>query len=397
MNDMNWFSGDMASELPPSDLARWAAADAINYSVSTAPRDPVADVQADKAKEPSKNDAAETSQLNFVQRSVAISSSPMDVQLVIHPVHAERSIPDDISQAKSLFDCIESIQQLPKEDFVLELSGLHRRDVPIILALLPVHTAQVLSIHLQSDAPKSSEEAFFNPDPKRFFGPKGLGYLVEYTYWQMLEAGFRIAPSAASHFRSDGKTHHGYNRVYTWLHPEQTKTPETWLRNYREGFSFVTNGPLLRMTANGQPPGGVLQGTSGQSIYTDLQTDLTVRDEVDYLDIIFNGQTKYQAKLQEHARRGKFPELAYNESGWMIMRVITAHNESYRFASTAPTYFEFDGQRRISRKAVAYFQDWLTAIQKSLTSDPAMQERYQPYLIKAKRFWTERMLEANAP
>lgn len=405
MNSLSWFSGDLASPLPIDSLKRWASSEALNVTVSLAEDAPQGDSSVkptDTSSTAPKSDALPIASdletyFSSTTRSYRIAPEPSGVTLVLHPIDPGQQLPPEITSAKSLLDALEAIRSLDRDQWVLELSDIWHRDFPIILAILPVDAVQVMSSHLKRDDSLPVKEAFYNPDPKRFFEVKGLGRLMEYTYWQMLESGLQIAPSSGSHFQPNSKSIVGYNRVYTWIDRSQERTPQTWWRNFKNGFSIITNGPLLRLTVNGQPPGGILKSSASQPIYTQLEADLAVRDEVDYLDIIFNGQTKYQAKLEEYARRGKFPELAYKESGWMLVRVITAHPDGYRLASTAPTYFQFDGQTRISRKAVQFFQTWLDAAVKEISADPALSARYKSAMSDAKRYWMERSLSANVP
>jgi hypothetical protein len=108
------------------------------------------------------------------------------------------------------------------------------------------------------------------------------------------------------------------------------------------------------------------------------------------LEVVFNGQSLYQARLEEHALRGTFPPLAITESGWLILRVVTEHEQSYRMTTTSPYYFDFEN-RRVSRKAVRFFQDWLDESEKIILSDTQIANRYGTLLEKAKRFWSNQM------
>ena len=41
-----------------------------------------------------------------------------------------------------------------------------------------------------------------------------------------------------------------------------------------------------------------------------------------YLDVIFNEETIYQARLDEYAKEGgRIPSLPIKESGWLVVRV----------------------------------------------------------------------------
>jgi predicted RNA binding protein YcfA (HicA-like mRNA interferase family) len=217
--------------------------------------------------------------------------------------------------------------------------------------------------------------------------------LSEAIYWQMLEAGFRLTPTAGSHF--DFKdTHLGYNRVY--IHSQEKPTVASWWQSIRKGQTMVTNGPLLRTNVNQLPPGSVQASYRGQSIALDIQASLTVRDPVDYLDVIFNGETLYSAKLEDHYNKGEFPPLEIGQSGWLVVRVVTAHDQGYRLATTAPYYFEFDGKPRVSRRAVQFFRRWLELAKAAIEMDSKQSKAMQPWLQRAEEFWEMKLKQCNA-
>lgn len=157
---------------------------------------------------------------------------------------------------------------------------------------------------------------------------------------------------------------------------------------------MVSNGPLLRVSINGQQPGSVQASYRGQSIPLDIAASLAVREEVDYLDVVFNGETIYSAKLEDHYQRGEFPPLEISESGWVVVRVITGFNKGYRYATTAPFYFEFDGKPRVARDAVTFFQNWLNnAADEIGQSDD--QESYKSLIQQSQNFWQEKLDASN--
>ena len=86
--------------------------------------------------------------------------------------------------------------------------------------------------------------------------PLGNGYWTQEIYYHVLNAGLRVPPSAGS---ASGVLPNpvGYNRVY--VHLDRELTYSDWWKGLKDGRSFVTNGPLLRVTANGQFPGHVFQ------------------------------------------------------------------------------------------------------------------------------------------
>ncbi len=379
MRNEGWYSGDLLSPIAPELLSRWMRADDL---------DVVATTLVAERREPSGKDALQA--LNYVQQKSHLFNHPGQGGVLVHRLD-EPSLARETSTSFALFDALDST-----DSSFTELTRPWERDVPLLLATEKINSIQLLSTHLLPDTALPLTPSIRNPDSLRFKGKKGLARLSEYIYWQMLEAGFRLPPTAGSGFDGKLPTHLGYNRVYVWLAPNSPRDVSTWWSQLRAGHTMVTNGPLLRATINGQPPGSIHPSYSPQPIALDIELELTVRDPVEYLDVIFNGKAIYQARLEDHAKRGQFPPLSIEESGWLVLRVVTEHEDSYRMATTAPFYFEFDSQRRISKAAVEFFQEWLLDSQSLIEKDASLQTSYQVPLANANDFWKARAEKANA-
>jgi hypothetical protein len=230
-------------------------------------------------------------------------------------------------------------------------------------------------------------------DTVRYQDALGVGKLSESIYWKMLESGLQLTPTAGSGFAGN-ETLVGYNRVYAYS--ETTPDEAAWWKAISGGHTFVTNGPLLRANINGLPPGSVQTSYRSQAIALDIAVSLAVRDPVDYLDVVFNGDTIYSAKLEDHYKRGEFPPIEIDKSGWLVIRVVTEHTKGYRLATTAPFYFVFDGKPRISREAVSFFQRWQKMAIDNITALPEVRERYEPWIQRSISFWESKMTESNA-
>ena len=172
---------------------------------------------------------------------------------------------------------------------------------------------------------------------------------------------------------------------------------DTWWHGLEHGASFISNGPLLRAIVNGSPPGSVHPGYRGEAIPLDIAVSLAVREKVDYLDVIFNGETLYNAKLEDHYKRGEFPELSVSESGWLVIRVVTAQEDGYRYASTAPFYFEFEGKPRVSKKSVEFFQGWLERSIEAIDRDDEQRLHNADRKESARQFWDNLKSRATVP
>jgi hypothetical protein len=154
----------------------------------------------------------------------------------------------------------------------------------------------------------------------------------------------------------------------------------------------------LRPRVNGQLPGHVFRGTKGQLIELSMQLNLSLRDKVDYLEVVQNGEVVHEVRLEDYRnRKGKLPPVEFTESGWMLVRAVTNNPKTYRFASTGPYYVEFDGTPRISRSAAQFFVDWVKErIEKVDLKDETQRLEVLKYHESARAFWQDKVAAANA-
>ncbi len=231
---------------------------------------------------------------------------------------------------------------------------------------------------------------------------QSVGLWAEQIHWKLLEAGFRIAPLAGG---GDGSrdTPVGYNRLYVTesdesyrSHDETKSSPvartDDWWRAAWSGQSVATNGPMLRPMLGGQIPGYVFTASHGEVLQLQPEVMLAVRDPVEYLEVIHNGQVHYSAKLDEFAKSGGvIPKLIVKESGWVTMRVVIEFDDHFRAAISSPWYIEFDGQPRITAEAVEFFQQWQIEYEDRLKRLPPEElAKHVPFVQAARAFWENR-------
>ncbi|MCY2978498.1 MAG: CehA/McbA family metallohydrolase [Planctomycetota bacterium] len=439
MHAEHWYSGDHLSSLPIGSLSRWQQADAVDLVVSVAaPEEPQA--AAAKQTKPSKSkDRVEEVKVNNAESlglklntrsrlldwqhgSILLHREPptaQPAQAANQPSSKQGALPESATMTAALaFELLDTAKRT--EGVIPELVRLWDRDVPILLGNESIRSVQLLSnfnrpnsddrlmlasekgsktlrgkIQITRGKERIASELFAPigaEEELKFKDARGVGRLNEYLYWQMLEAGLRLTPTASSDFAVN-ETHVGYNRVY--IYSEEQPTEATWWQAISQGRTVVTNGPLLRAIVNAMPPGSVQSSYRGQSIPIDIGVSLSVREPVDYLDVIFNGETMYSAKLEDHYKRGEFPPMEIDQSGWLVIRVITAHEKGYRLATTAPFYFEFDGKPRVSRRAVDFFEDWLAKSKAAIAAVPKELEQMRPWIADAEQFWKRCRVESN--
>jgi hypothetical protein len=241
-------------------------------------------------------------------------------------------------------------------------------------------------------------------------GPQGsglgdglaVGRWAERIYWNLLEAGFRIPPLAGS--GSEGRsTPVGYNRLYVAeqleayqedgvIDARRLLTPGAWWDAAWRGRSVATNGPLLRPKLGGQIPGHVFKATAGEVLQLQPELNLSVRDPVEYLEVVHNGKVHYSARLDEFAEAGGvIPPLLVKESSWVTIRVVTLFEDHFRAAMSAPWYIDFDSQPRMTSKGVDFFRSWLAEYETRLKRLPPEQlARHVPFVRSARSFWAAR-------
>ncbi|MEL7338655.1 MAG: hypothetical protein AAFN70_20890, partial [Planctomycetota bacterium] len=231
------------------------------------------------------------------------------------------------------------------------------------------------------------------PSEVGYLGADGPGRWVEQIYWRLLDCGLQLPPVAGS---GTGSAAHpvGYNRTYALMPPYSVdpdpRKPfvdaDAYWQSVFAGQTVVTNGPLLRVTLDDQPPGVVFEGSTGETLSLSVRVDLNTRDPVDYLDVIHNGAVAYSTRLQELAANGgEIPLFQFKESGWVLVRVVTQYEGHWRAAVSAPWYIQFDDQPRIASDAVQFFQDWLKDHESRLRKLPADKlKKHIPYIRSAR-------------
>jgi hypothetical protein len=160
----------------------------------------------------------------------------------------------------------------------------------------------------------------------------------------------------------------------------------------------VTNGPLITPQVNGELPGHVFRADPGESVELQIALNLSTRDKIEYLEVIKDGQTAHEVRLDQWAASGgKLPPVTFDKSGWLLIRAISTNPKTFRFASTGPYYVEIGQQPRVSKASAQFFYDWVNerAGRIKLTDEKQKAEVLE-FHRQARDFWKKRVDDANA-
>jgi hypothetical protein len=147
--------------------------------------------------------------------------------------------------------------------------------------------------------------------------------------------------------------------------PERTAR---WLAGLRAGRTMATNGPLVGLTVQGQPPGASIAVSAGG---TEVHYAGFMRSEVpvDHLEIILNGNVVRTIHLTRKRTSADFNgKLNVKGNGWVLVR---AWNDAaspdifdlYPYATTNAFFFRDPNASFHCGKDADYFLSWLERLQ----------------------------------
>lgn len=158
------------------------------------------------------------------------------------------------------------------------------------------------------------------------------------VWYDILNSGFRMAPTAGTDYGCGESRLPGRERFYTKV--EGPLTYKAWLEGIRRGRTFVTNGPILEFHVNGKEIGDeVALDKPGTVILEGCVRFDPERDKVLQLEVIQNGQL-----LKTFSRKGESPEIRFKfeheakEASWLALRASggkqneVAHYRYQRYA-----------------------------------------------------------------
>lgn len=156
-------------------------------------------------------------------------------------------------------------------------------------------------------------------------------------YYALLNAGFRLIPTAGT-----GSGVHpvpvGFSRTY--VHLPDGFSYDAWMAGLRDGRCFVTNGPSIRATFDGQPPGHVFAHFPEGNVRVHYEASSAFG--VSRIELVHDGEVVATVAGAPDEPSGELRAMV-TRSGWLAVRVWEFTPDTrQRLAHTAPVWFEVD-------------------------------------------------------
>ncbi|MCC5878170.1 MAG: CehA/McbA family metallohydrolase [Candidatus Sumerlaeia bacterium] len=179
------------------------------------------------------------------------------------------------------------------------------------------------------------------PRGKSDFSTVLQGFLGTDFYFDFLDLGYQHAASAGSD--TPYGTGIGSVRVYVYTGDEALDT-EDWFAGLAAGRSFVTQGPMLFLTVNGEHPGS--RHTLKENGKVDLNLQVKGRPgefSPATVRIIKNSELIHEVLVPEGENSTNVSlQVSTGHGGWLVAMVEDVHGSE---AMTSPVYFEVEGLR----------------------------------------------------
>ena len=252
----------------------------------------------------------------------------------------------------------------------------------------------------------------FNPDlagrPLKRLKVNVPGYEIGYfneIYYRMLNCGIRQPLWGGTDKMSPDRVVGGqrvYAKVDSWTH-------EGFMAGMASGQTFVTNGPLLFLSANGQPIGSDLKFEGKGPFTVKVVARMHTEYPVSKAELIQDGKVVHTVSVAKDQRDLTIKsDLTFTGSGWLAFRVTspkTGVTGRWNFkrcsAHTSPIYVTVNGKLPADLPSATYLVARLDASIKWIESEAAFSSEQnrqdaRKSFAQAKQFYVDALARAKA-
>jgi len=180
------------------------------------------------------------------------------------------------------------------------------------------------------------------------------GHQRQYTheeYYRLLNCGYQV-PLVGGTDKMTNETAVGFYRTYVKLQDDEEFNFDTWCKNVRKGRTFMTAGPIMHLTVNGQDIGDTVEISGPGTVEVEAWAESVV--PIHRLDILQEGRVVATAESAEPARRLEIKKsIRVDGHTWLAARAGSATyygDPDYDaldrgiYAHTGPTYVACGGE-----------------------------------------------------
>jgi hypothetical protein len=193
------------------------------------------------------------------------------------------------------------------------------------------------------------------------YGRRAAGQM----WYDMLNCGARLPVIGGTDKMNAGRVLGGSCRTYVKA-PEWTH--EGFLAGLRTGETFVTNGPLLHLTANGEPIGSELKFQGDGPFAVQVETGCFTQRAIRFFEIIVDGAVAAQVEVPDGQKAVDVSkEILFNKSGWLAVRARHERNDPDNWhhtitaAHSSPIYVTVNDQLPAVKESAEYMTARLEA------------------------------------
>lgn len=177
------------------------------------------------------------------------------------------------------------------------------------------------------------------------------GRLETGSWYPFLNLGYKVNPAAGSDYPYFGPSLPGAERYYVKL--DGPFDADAWFASFKAGHVYVTNGPLIDLTVNGQGMGSEIRVARGTRL--DLTASAHLNPDIDRLgrlEVIVHGDVIATERANGGDRIELRKEITADRSMWIAVRALGEREAAPQgqtlqlaaIAHSAPIYVVVDGQ-----------------------------------------------------
>lgn len=198
-----------------------------------------------------------------------------------------------------------------------------------------------------------------------------MGAIVTDIWYGFMNMGFKMVPSGGADFPYTDLP--GVSRQYVQV--DQGAGLDAYYQSWRDGRVFVTNGPFLEFTVNGQSMGSELQVKKGDRLRIHAEVRLNPDiDDLDRIELISQGDV-IATKTADGSDRITFDtEIVADASQWLAVRALGKRQQRFNTveAHSGAIYVIVDGAPFWKRSALPALVAHQKAVLNEVLTAPAL-------------------------